>query len=158
VLGSWSGLRGPLPTTSRKRVDSKTLSPWSNNCRFHFSCVGLTAETAAQIEAYSCDMCEQMGMGSTRPGGKERNSPIAAVFALDHGLLARVVAEADAVCLSSLAPPPLCRFHFSCVGLTAETAAQIEAYSCDMCFDLGRRLCGQADAAKVEPAERRGGK
>lgn len=35
-------------------------------CRFHFSCVGLTAETAAQIEAYSCDMCEQMGMGSTR--------------------------------------------------------------------------------------------
>lgn len=34
--------------------------------RFHFTCVGLTDGSAAGIEAYSCDMCEQMGMGSTR--------------------------------------------------------------------------------------------
>lgn len=34
--------------------------------RFHFSCVGLTEQSAASIEAYSCDMCEQMGMGTTR--------------------------------------------------------------------------------------------
>ncbi|GAA5983653.1 hypothetical protein JCM11641_000922 [Rhodosporidiobolus odoratus] len=33
---------------------------------FHFSCVNLTDDTAANIEAYTCEMCEQMGMGSTR--------------------------------------------------------------------------------------------
>ncbi|GAA5983942.1 hypothetical protein JCM10908_005985 [Rhodotorula pacifica] len=48
-------------TGEQPMIQCEHCSNW-----FHFSCVGLTEGTASQIEAYSCDMCEQMGMGSTR--------------------------------------------------------------------------------------------
>ncbi|GAA5893717.1 uncharacterized protein JCM6883_003616 [Sporobolomyces salmoneus] len=33
---------------------------------FHFDCIGITEEIAAQIEGYACEMCQQMGVGTTR--------------------------------------------------------------------------------------------
>ncbi|GAA5925783.1 uncharacterized protein JCM15063_005116 [Sporobolomyces koalae] len=33
---------------------------------FHFGCIGITEEFASQIEGYACEMCQQMGVGSTR--------------------------------------------------------------------------------------------
>ncbi|GAA5820104.1 hypothetical protein JCM11251_005482 [Rhodosporidiobolus azoricus] len=48
-------------TGEQPMIQCEHCSNW-----FHFSCVGLTDEIASKIEAYSCDMCEQMGMGSTR--------------------------------------------------------------------------------------------
>lgn len=34
--------------------------------RFHFRCIGLDEERAALIEAYCCDICTEMGLGTTR--------------------------------------------------------------------------------------------
>ncbi|GAA6001360.1 hypothetical protein JCM10207_006625 [Rhodosporidiobolus poonsookiae] len=48
-------------TGEQPMIQCEHCSNW-----FHFNCVGLTDESAARIEAYSCEMCEQMGMGSTR--------------------------------------------------------------------------------------------
>ncbi|GAA5885960.1 hypothetical protein JCM6882_004214 [Rhodosporidiobolus microsporus] len=48
-------------TGEQPMIQCEHCSNW-----FHFSCVGLTDSVASKIEAYSCDMCEQMGMGSTR--------------------------------------------------------------------------------------------
>ncbi|GAA6051403.1 hypothetical protein JCM3770_000501 [Rhodotorula araucariae] len=48
-------------TGEQPMIQCEHCSNW-----FHFSCVSLTDEIAGKIEAYSCDMCEQMGMGATR--------------------------------------------------------------------------------------------
>ncbi|GAA5840195.1 hypothetical protein JCM9279_002306 [Rhodotorula babjevae] len=48
-------------TGEQPMIQCEHCSNW-----FHFSCVGLDDDLAAKIEAYSCDMCEQMGMGATR--------------------------------------------------------------------------------------------
>ncbi|GAA5897187.1 hypothetical protein JCM8208_003750 [Rhodotorula glutinis] len=48
-------------TGEQPMIQCEHCSNW-----FHFSCVGLNDDIAAGIEAYSCDMCEQMGMGATR--------------------------------------------------------------------------------------------
>lgn len=34
--------------------------------RFHFDCIGIDESFAAQIEGYACEMCQQMGVGTTR--------------------------------------------------------------------------------------------
>lgn len=34
--------------------------------RFHFRCIGLDEASAAVIEAYCCDICREMGVGTTR--------------------------------------------------------------------------------------------
>ncbi|BGP48332.1 Transcription factor bye1 [Rhodotorula kratochvilovae] len=48
-------------TGEQPMIQCEHCSNW-----FHFSCVSLTDDIAGKIEAYSCDMCEQMGMGATR--------------------------------------------------------------------------------------------
>jgi hypothetical protein len=58
----------PFPANPLRSTDSPhpLLDSTHQSQRFHFSCVSLTDDLAAKIEAYSCDMCEQMGMGSTK--------------------------------------------------------------------------------------------
>ncbi|GAA5931899.1 hypothetical protein JCM3775_000073 [Rhodotorula graminis] len=48
-------------TGEQPMIQCEHCSNW-----FHFSCVSLNDDIAAKIEAYACDMCEQMGMGATR--------------------------------------------------------------------------------------------
>ncbi|GAA5865654.1 hypothetical protein JCM1840_003205 [Sporobolomyces johnsonii] len=48
-------------TGEQPMIQCEHCSNW-----FHFGCIGLTDDSASKIEAYSCDMCEQMGVGSTR--------------------------------------------------------------------------------------------
>ncbi|GAA6011926.1 hypothetical protein JCM11491_000105 [Sporobolomyces phaffii] len=33
---------------------------------FHFGCIGLTEDVATRIEGFACEMCQQMGVGTTR--------------------------------------------------------------------------------------------
>ncbi|GAA5948012.1 hypothetical protein JCM3765_007070 [Sporobolomyces pararoseus] len=42
---------------------------------FHFGCIGLTEELAAQIESYACEMCQQMGVGGTKMLGNATIPP-----------------------------------------------------------------------------------
>ncbi len=44
--------------------DSRLIA--SSTGRFHFGCIGYTTETAAQVEGYSCDLCQGMGAQPTR--------------------------------------------------------------------------------------------
>ncbi|GAA5850433.1 hypothetical protein JCM8547_001873 [Rhodosporidiobolus lusitaniae] len=59
-------------TGEQPMIQCEHCSNW-----FHFSCVGLNDELSAKIEAYSCDMCEQMGMGPTRLLGAAPALPLA---------------------------------------------------------------------------------
>ncbi|GAA6064263.1 hypothetical protein JCM10212_002590 [Sporobolomyces blumeae] len=48
-------------TGEQPMIQCEHCSNW-----FHFGCIGLSDETAAQIEGYACEMCQQMGVGVTR--------------------------------------------------------------------------------------------
>ncbi|BGO91526.1 hypothetical protein NBRC10512_003186 [Rhodotorula toruloides] len=64
-------------TGEQPMIQCEHCSNW-----FHFGCVGLTDQVASQIEAYSCDMCEQMGMGSSRmlTGSSTRIAPVTTFY------------------------------------------------------------------------------
>lgn len=49
-------------------------------CRFHFGCIGYTTESAAQVEGYSCDLCQGMGAQPTRSKSLTISHPTAHVL------------------------------------------------------------------------------
>ncbi|BGP24788.1 zinc finger protein [Rhodotorula toruloides] len=64
-------------TGEQPMIQCEHCSNW-----FHFRCVGLTDQVASQIEAYSCDMCEQMGMGTSRMlvGASTHTAPVTTFY------------------------------------------------------------------------------
>lgn len=52
--------------------------------RFHFGCIGYTTETAAQVEGYSCDLCQGMGAQPTRSKSFTYISPVCSLSLLAY--------------------------------------------------------------------------